>query len=291
MLVAEGGSSIGLLSGGCLESDLIERSQALIDESEADIIEYDLRDEDELFGFGAGCEGRIEVLVLPIETADPANRLTTVLRDLGSKDQVDVALRIQSQKLRVIKYRWLRPAHILVCGSGLDAIPLVEICGTLGWNVTVVDHRSHYISRLRATDFPNVICQSSDELPSLLANSNFDAAIVMSHHLPNDRSYLRALVESAIGYVGLLGPSHRRDRLLLEIGSRAEALENRLRSPVGQRIGGGGPASIALEIAAEIQEYLCDIESIEFSDSRSSRVSISIDTNSKSTTMSDSLLR
>ena len=38
-------------------------------------------------------------------------------------------------------------------------------------------------------------------------------------------------------------------------------LDGRLRAPVGKRIGGRGPAAIALEIAAELQEYVCLLES------------------------------
>ena len=51
----------------------------------------------------------------------------------------------------------------------------------------------------------------------------------------------------------MLGPAHRRERLLGEIGSDADRLADRLRGPVGRPIGGRGPAAIALEIAAEIQ--------------------------------------
>jgi xanthine/CO dehydrogenase XdhC/CoxF family maturation factor len=50
----------------------------------------------------------------------------------------------------------------------------------------------------------------------------------------------------------LLGPPHRRDRLLGEIGASRERLGDRLRSPVGRRIGGRGPEAIALEIALPV---------------------------------------
>ena len=44
-------------------------------------------------------------------------------------------------------------------------------------------------------------------------------------------------------------------RLLNEIGAHAGKLGDRLRGPVGRQIGGRGPAAIALEIAAELQEH------------------------------------
>ena len=84
----------------------------------------------------------------------------------------------------------------------------------------------------------------------------------MSHSLEADRKYLEALARSDLGFIGLLGPPHRRKRLLDDLGEETACLlDGRLRAPVGKRIGGRGPAAIALEIAAELQEYVCLLES------------------------------
>ena len=81
-------------------------------------------------------------------------------------------------------------------------------------------------------------------------------AIVMSHHLASDRSYLMQLAATDVAYVGLLGPRNRRDRLLAEIGAARENLEHRLYGPAGIDLGGRGPAPIALSIIAQMQEKL-----------------------------------
>jgi len=86
--------------------------------------------------------------------------------------------------------------------------------------------------------------------------SRFDAAIVMSHHLASDRSYLRQLAATDIAYVGLLGPASRRSRLLADLGDDAADLKERLHGPAGLDIGGRGPAAIALSIIAEVQGVL-----------------------------------
>ena len=101
------------------------------------------------------------------------------------------------------------------------------------------------------------ICAPAEQLGSDFDLDQFDAAVIMSHHLASDRQYLVGIAKSEIPFVGLIGPRHRRDRLLGEIGTSAEALAERLRGPVGKRIGGRGPAAIALEVAAELQEYFC----------------------------------
>ena len=80
----------------------------------------------------------------------------------------------------------------------------------------------------------------------------FSAAIVMSHHLATDRSYLAALAGSDIPYIGLLGPAGRRDRLLRDLGNIAGLLAGRLHGPAGLNIGADSPESIALSIVAQV---------------------------------------
>jgi len=99
-------------------------------------------------------------------------------------------------------------------------------------------------------------CCPVDELGENVDLAAFDMAIVMSHHLVSDRGYLAQLAEVPVGYVGLLGPPGRRDRLLAELGAAAKKLEGRLRGPAGIQLGGRGPGPIALEIVAEMQAYL-----------------------------------
>ena len=78
----------------------------------------------------------------------------------------------------------------------------------------------------------------------------------MSHHLTSDECYLSALADSAIPYVGLLGPAPRRARLLSELGAKAEQLKSRLYGPIGLDIGAKTPETIALAIVSEIQAVL-----------------------------------
>jgi xanthine/CO dehydrogenase XdhC/CoxF family maturation factor len=148
---------------------------------------------------------------------------------------------------------------VLLLGAGQDADPLVQFCRSLGWRVTVTDHRSAYAARMQEQHTCDSWCIPVAEIGDRVELDKFDAAIVMSHHLTSDRQYLLALTESSIQFIGLLGPPHRRDRLLNEMGDVRSKLDGRLRSPVGKRIGGRGPAAIALEVAAELQEYFCEI--------------------------------
>lgn len=151
----------------------------------------------------------------------------------------------------------IRPApRLLVLGAGPDAEPVVRFAVELGWRCTVVDHRDAYVETGAFGGAENVLCVPAAELADKLDLSRYDAAVVMSHHLASDRTYLQQLAASDMRYVGLLGPAARRDRLLSEIGEAARKLEGRLRGPAGISIGGRGPAAIALSIVAEVQGVL-----------------------------------
>ncbi len=119
-----------------------------------------------------------------------------------------------------------------------------------------MDHRPAYA---QADHFPaaeRVILSRPDELLAATDVSHFSAAVVMSHHLPSDLEYLRSLAATSIPYVGLLGPAQRRERLLSDLGARAESLRPRLHAPVGLPLGGRTPEAIALAIVAEIHAFV-----------------------------------
>ena len=146
--------------------------------------------------------------------------------------------------------------RLLVLGAGLDAEPVTRLADELGWRVTVVDHRPAYIEIGNFDRAEKVICCPANEMSVHVDLLNFDATIVMSHHLVSDRSYLAQLSKSDIQYIGLLGPKDRRRRLLEELGADAATLDDRLHGPAGVDIGAVGPAAIALSIVTEMYGVL-----------------------------------
>jgi xanthine/CO dehydrogenase XdhC/CoxF family maturation factor len=148
------------------------------------------------------------------------------------------------------------PPHILLCGAGPDAQPVAAAALALGWRVTVVDHRPAYALAER---FPGAAVRRVDagSLRASVAVAECHAVVVMSHHLPSDVAYLRELAEAGVpDYVGLLGPSARRRRIVDELGAVSEKLDSRLRGPVGFDIGAVTPEGIALAIISEIHAWL-----------------------------------
>ena len=148
------------------------------------------------------------------------------------------------------------PARILLLGAGPDALPVVDFAVRLNWKLTLVDHRAAYAVPARFPGAERVVLGSPDKLPAAVDLTRFTAAVVMSHHLVSDLAYLRVLAASPIPYVGLLGPAMRRERMLADLGADAHSLQGRLHAPVGLRLGGRSPESIALAIIAELHAFV-----------------------------------
>ena len=151
------------------------------------------------------------------------------------------------------------PPKLLILGAGPDAAPIVDFAARVSWKVTVVDHRPAYADPSHFPSAERVVLARPEELAGAveLADGQFSAAVVMSHHLPSDLSYLRVLSETTIPYIGLLGPAPRREKLLGDLGSEgAQKLRTRLHAPVGLALGGRAPESIALSIVAEIHAFV-----------------------------------
>ena len=69
MVIRGDGTTIGIVSGGCLESDLAEHAREVHKTGVAKVVSYDTRaDDDAAWGLGLGCNGLIDVF---LEALDP----------------------------------------------------------------------------------------------------------------------------------------------------------------------------------------------------------------------------
>ncbi len=64
MLIDENGYSVGTVSGGCLEADVLERAKKVLETGEPIVITYDTtQDENSVFGLSMGCRGVVRILL------------------------------------------------------------------------------------------------------------------------------------------------------------------------------------------------------------------------------------
>lgn len=258
MLVSADGDFEGMLSGGCLETDLAEHAKSVIQDNKPAKITYDLSQDDGVFGLGVGCEGVIHVLIEPLTQVSKYEPFAGLVKRLDSAPFADFSFD-DGQSLSGSIRLWA-PVRLLILGAGRDAEPLVVFAVELGFEVSVSDHRPASIENLRQVPSVTPVCVPATSLASHFQLDRFDAVIVMSHNLDADRAYLQALSASSVPFIGLLGPGQRRDRLLTEIGDCAALLGDRLHGPVGKQLGGRGPGAIALEIVAELQTRMSRVD-------------------------------
>lgn len=148
------------------------------------------------------------------------------------------------------------PTCLLVLGAGDDAMPLVQCAKALGWRVGVADHRPAYLNEMRFPEADLLLHLRPEALGRHLDLNHFGAAVLMTHNIEHDRRFLAALADSTIPFIGLLGPVHRRERLLKSLDDVGERLRDRVRGPVGLDIGAETPEEIALAIVAGIHAEL-----------------------------------
>ena len=165
-------------------------------------------------------------------------------------------LRYLDRTLEVFVAPTTLPPTLLLCGGGPDAVPVAQFADLLGWRTTVFDHRPGIASPANFMHSATVVLGRPDELTERLQPSKFDAAVIMSHNLAYDVTYLRRLAIDPPRYIGLLGPASRRTRIFDEVGSAVHQIADRIRGPVGLDIGANSPASIALAIVAQIHAVL-----------------------------------
>jgi xanthine/CO dehydrogenase XdhC/CoxF family maturation factor len=278
----------GSISGGCLESDLLQTAWARTEKGPA-IVNYDSTAEDDIvWGFGLGCRGSVDVLLERIDlSGGPLQYLAEVVDTRTAAVMCTVVSEGPCLGMRSFRTansdvpfpglvyeagmnaasiaceRIVPPMPLIVYGAGNDAMPLVSIAKSVGWHVSVLDWRPAFANVGRFPDADVVRVLSPEEFAFGIDVDSRAAIVLMTHNYLHDRSLLETALRSPARYVGLLGPSSRTHRLLNEVQTAVELPESdlkRLHAPIGLTIGAEGPDEIALAVVAEIQSVLNEHE-------------------------------
>lgn len=272
MLINSLGQSLGLVSGGCLEADIMRKARKTWDTNTSQIITYDMRDEDDIsWQLGIGCGGMVKLLLQPINEANNYLCLHQVLNKLQQRQIVyylqstqntkqnqlfeSADIKLDLQKTDILHTFSPRP-ELVVIGGGTDAIPLIDLATTLGWKTVLIDKRVGYA---RSSVFKNAETIVHDQLNAESIKpyvSTANAIVMMTHNVKYDAEALIWAQQSHAQFVGLLGPKHRTEKVLSEANLSYGKLQKALANPIGLDLGGDLPEVIALSICAQIQGVL-----------------------------------
>ncbi len=282
MLINELGETLGLLSGGCLEGDLKRLAKKVITQETPVTVHYDFDPESDVpWQKGLGCGGAVEIQLHSIHQENNYYGFADIhaclsegealeyhrLIDIAEADKMQWKIKTEPTQGQVFKRysgehekEWcsilfLPRPHILIIGGGIDAEPLAEIANSIGWRVSVVEGRVGYAAPEK---FPNARCYHHDvrALNPNIFTQKVDAVVVMQHNVNLDAAALQFCASIQPRYVGLLGPSHRRNRVMAAADISEKDFVGLLKGPTGFDIGASLPETIALSICAEIHQVI-----------------------------------
>jgi xanthine dehydrogenase accessory factor len=277
LIVSETGELAGSVSGGCVESEVVEATREVLGGGEPRLVTFGISD-DLALTVGLPCGGEIDVW---IDEPDPEllGRLADVAQeerravffvDLddgterlvleGDNDVADELIRSGHSKVVELHGRRLfadvfgPPPRLFVYGAVDTADALCAAARMIGWRTIVADARARFATRERLPNADEVIVAWPEEALAQVAPDHTTAIVVLTHDDKFDLPLLTGALESEAYYIGALGSrrnQERRRERLLEAGVTEAELE-RISGPAGLDIGAHTPAETAVSMLAEI---------------------------------------
>ena len=100
MLIGQDDQYAGLLSGGCLEGDLISRAQSVFSSGESADVIYDMSDQehDQLWGLGLGCGGMMQIRLMRLDAAAAHFPLGALADAVSSHQTLHLAILLEGSR-------------------------------------------------------------------------------------------------------------------------------------------------------------------------------------------------
>ncbi len=257
MAVDGEGRTIGFVSNGCVEADIVIEAQGAMASGEPVSIAY---------GRGSGridivlpCGGRIELLIVPVGSGHEA-ALAALCADERASGAIalrrDGSWAWQGLDEAELPADWRFTVHprirLIIAGAGAEALLLARLGVAADMAVELVTPDGELEAAARAIGLP---CRALNGLSSAVglgADAGTAVALVFHDHEWEMRLLADALTGPAF-YVGALGSTRahaRRVEALAAIGLAAEAA--RIRAPIGLVHQLRDPNLLAVSVLAEV---------------------------------------
>lgn len=268
MIIAEDLTFEGAISGGCVESEVVRQALSLFNGGSNLTFEYDGR-------YKLGCNGKLFILLEMIDKSKFGK-----LVDLSAQfelnrnhfylgihsnangdacyfrfgDQILALGNSYDQKADIADAKEIivEPQNqVILIGSEYDAIQLAKFASQCGFKTFLVG------KNIRSADFDFAVMNiEPEELTERISIDTNSAVVLMTHSFSRDLHFLKQLIGNNPGYLGILGPVDRRDKLLSDLieleGFDIFSIPDTIYAPIGLDIGAALPEEISIAILSEI---------------------------------------
>lgn len=292
LVVNDAGTFEGSVSGGCVETAVIEAARDIMATGVPRVLEFGVTDE-RAWEVGLACGGSVRILVQALgadgglsrerlarlqaarEGGTPVVMLTGVpngavrLFEPGATGKASLAevewvaaeQALQDDRCDLVTVGggevfiqpFLRPLRLVIVGAVHIAQHLAAQAGGCGHAVTLIDPRTTFADPAR---FPGVDLRTDwpDVALAALQPDRRTAVVVLSHDPKLDDVALAAALRSPACYIGALGSRKNHAARLARLREQGfhDADLARIHGPVGLDIGAASPAEIAIAIMAEL---------------------------------------
>lgn len=251
MALRDDGLTVGSISGGCIEDDLISRyataqSVAAMSSQTTELVKYGVS-ADEAYRFGLPCGGTLELLLEFNPEPDALNILVQRLesgllmrRTVSCADgsvmlePTDTAQPLHFDGERLTST--LGPEYrMLLIGAGILAEYLSTMAVFNGFTVTVCDPRTEYVKAWSVSGV-QIVTEMPDDAVVTFRPDQRSCIVALSHDPKLDDLALLEALHSPAFYVGAIGSlrnaASRRERMMTHFNETNASLA-RLHSPVG----------------------------------------------------------
>ncbi|MGC6484652.1 MAG: XdhC family protein [Candidatus Puniceispirillales bacterium] len=269
MAIRDDGQIAGSVSGGCVETAVIDTGLRLIREGGAERLDFGVADET-AWRVGLSCGGQIGVWVCPVSAmedgllAEAASRISsrqTVAIDcdltagrmtLAAEDDAAGANTL-AEDGAFFRLEIRAKPRLLIIGGVHISQHLAPMAMDTGFSVTVIDPRTTFANAER---FPGVDL-ISDWPQDAMASIGLDAetALVTLTHDPKiDDAALKIALPQPLFHIACLGSrrTHAARQERLREAGFSDAEISRIKGPAGLDIGAETPAEIAVSVLAEL---------------------------------------
>lgn len=287
MTIDGGGRIAGSVSGGCVESSVVQAAREVIASGEPRLLQFAVSDE-LAWGVGLACGGSLSVFVeradreqlrqvregmrrrlrvavaVVTSGADPGANLVLVEGSgaVGCPQLVETAeaalasgrpLSAETELGSVFCDVILPPESLVIVGGVHIAQALCDLAARVGYRPVICDPRPVFASAER---FPQVevVNDWPEEGFRRIGLDASTAVATLTHDPKLDDPALALALESPAFYVGALGSRKTHERRLARLRERGvgEAALARIAAPIGLPIGARTPDQIALAVIVEV---------------------------------------